>query len=94
MLKPEFTGKFKRDYKLAIKRGCDKKLLEDVISMLVNEHPLPPKYKDHPLQSSKHYKGMRECHIQPDWLLVYQIIQEKLILRLIRTGTHSELFNK
>lgn len=93
MLKPEFTGRFKRDYKLAIKRGCDKKLLEEVISILMSENSLPPKYKDHRLQNSKHYSGMRECHIQPDWLLVYQIDQGKLILRLIRTGTHSELFN-
>lgn len=94
MLKPEFTGKFKQDYKLAIKRGCDRRLLEEVISLLMNEHPLPPKYKDHRLQNSKYCKGMRECHIQSDWLLVYQTDQGRLILRLIRTGTHSELFNK
>lgn len=93
MLRPEFTGKFKKDYKLAVKRGCDRGLLEEVISMLVNEHPLPAKYRDHRLQDTRRYKRMRECHIQPDWLLVYQIDRGKLILRLIRTGTHSELFD-
>ncbi|MBC5710425.1 type II toxin-antitoxin system YafQ family toxin [Hungatella hominis] len=92
MLKVEYQGQFKKDYKLAVKRGCNPKLLADVITMLVNEKPLPPKYKDHSLADSRNYKGMRECHIQPDWLLVYQINNEMLILRLIRTGTHSDLF--
>lgn len=92
MLKVEFTGQFKKDYKLALKRGCDSKKLEYVISLLREEIPLPPAYKDHALVNSKNYKGMRECHIQPDWLLVYRIKKEHLILQLIRTGTHSDLF--
>lgn len=92
MLKTEFTGQFKRDYKLALKRGCDPRKLEAVVTLLCREEPLPAAYRDHALVSSRNYKGMRECHIQPDWLLVYQIVQETLILRLIRTGSHSDLF--
>nr|WP_321261188.1 type II toxin-antitoxin system YafQ family toxin [uncultured Sphaerochaeta sp.] len=92
MLKPSFTGQFKKDYKKAVKRGCNPKKLEEVITILCNEQPLPPSFHDHPLVNSKGYKGMRECHIQPDWLLVYKIVQDALILKLIRTGTHSDLF--
>ena len=92
MLKPEFTGQFKKDYKIAVKRGCDPKKLEEVITILCAEQPLPQSYRDHPLVNSRNFQGMRECHIQPDWLLVYKIIQQKLILKLIRTGTHSDLF--
>lgn len=92
MLKIEFTGQFKRDYKLAVKRGCDPKKLEKVITLLRNEQPIPASYKDHALNNSKNYKDLRECHIEPDWLLVYKIIKETLILKLIRTGTHSDLF--
>ena len=92
MLKVSFTGQFKKDYKLAIKRGCDPKELENVITLLVNEQPLPETYRDHALTNSRDYKDMRECHIEPDWLLVYKILRETLILRLIRTGSHSDLF--
>lgn len=92
MLKLEFTGQFKKDYKLAIKRGCDPKKLEKVITLLSNEQPLPESYRDHALTNSRNYKFVRECHIQPDWLLVYRIEKERLILKLIRTGTHSDLF--
>ena len=92
MLKPEFTGKFKKDYKLAVKRGLKPKLLEDVITLLISEKPLPEKYHDHPLTNSKDYIDVRECNIEPDWLLIYKIIKDRLILRLIRTGSHSDLF--
>ena len=92
MLKAEFTGQFKRDYKLALRCGCDPNALQTVVTYLLNEQPLPEKYRDHALISSRNYKGMRECHIEPDWLLVYQIVHEALILRLIRTGSHSDLF--
>ena len=60
MLKPEFSGQFKRDYKLAIKRGCDPKKLEEVVSILCREEPLPPSYRDHALTNSRNYKGMRD----------------------------------
>ena len=92
MLKVEFTGQFKKDYKLAMKRGCDPGKLQEVVSLLINEEPLPEKYRDHALTDSRNYRSMRECHIEPDWLLVYKIEQKVLILKLIRTGTHSDLF--
>lgn len=92
MLKPEFSSQFKRDYKLAVKRGCDPKKLEKVITLLCNEQPLPESCRDHALVNSKSYVGVRECHIEPDWLLVYKIVRDTLILKLIRTGTHSDLF--
>lgn len=92
MLRPEFTGQFKKDYKLAMKRGCNPNKLQEVITMLVNEQPLPEKCKDHALTNSRNYKNMRECHIEPDWLLVYKVEKEILLLKLIRTGSHSDLF--
>ncbi len=92
MLKPEFTGQFKKDYKLAMKRGCNPDKLQEVIRLLVNEQSLPEKYEDHALVNSRNYKNMRECHIEPDWLLVYKVEKEILILKLIRTGSHSDLF--
>jgi len=63
-----------------------------VYLLLCSETPLPEKYRDHALTNSRNYKDMRECHIQPDWLLVYKVVQGMLILKLIRTGSHSDLF--
>jgi len=65
MLKLEFTGQFKRDYKLALKRGCDPKKLEEVVEILCREEPLPLSYRDHALTNSRNYKDMRECRCQP-----------------------------
>lgn len=92
MLKIKFTKQFRKDYKLALKRGCDSKKIEVVVKLLCNECLLPGIYKDHALVNSRNYKNVRECHIESDWLLVYQIFKDELILRLIRTGTHSDLF--
>ena len=92
MLKIEFTGQFKKDYKLAIKRGCDIQELTKIITLLANEQPLPEKNRDHALQNSRNYKNVRECHIKPDWLLIYKVYADRLVLELIRTGTHSDLF--
>ena len=92
MLRPGFSGQFKRDYKLALKRGLDPKKLEEVITLLCAETPLPERYRDDALVNSRNYKDMRECHIQPDWLLIYKVVRETLILELIRTGSHSDLF--
>lgn len=86
------TSQFKKDYKLAKKRGLDLAELRKVIELLVSDMPLPSKYQDHPLQDSKHYKNMRECHINPDWLLIYKVSKTLMILSLQRTGTHSDLF--
>jgi mRNA interferase YafQ len=92
MLKIEATNQFKRDFRLAMKRGCNPADFKKVVDMLSNEIPLPEKYQDHLLISSKNYKDVRECHISPDWLLVYRIEKATLLLQLIRTGTHSDLF--
>lgn len=86
----EVTSKFKKDFKRVQKRGCNMQELKTVIDILSNGEELPEKYKDHAL--SGNYNGFRECHIQPDWLLIYKIEAELLILGLIRTGTHSDLF--
>ena len=90
MLNLRYSSKFKKDYKTIIKRGYNPKLLEDVLSILCAEEPLPLKYRDHNRSGS--YEGHRECHITPDWLLIYKIEQNILILTLTRTGTHSDLF--
>ena len=92
MLKIEFTGQFKRDYKLAVKRGCDPQELTLVITLLASQQPLPEKYRDHALDNSRSYKNVRECHIKPDWLLIYRVNDSELLLFLSRTGTHSDLF--
>jgi mRNA interferase YafQ len=84
------TSKFQKDLKRAKKRGYDISLLRDVISKLAHGEQLPSKYKDHNLQGT--YEGCRECHITPDWLLIYEISDNSLILFLTRTGTHSDLF--
>ncbi|MDP2947607.1 MAG: type II toxin-antitoxin system YafQ family toxin [Nanoarchaeota archaeon] len=86
----QHTTRFKKDYKLAIKRGFNSNLLQEVIELLANGEPLPERYNDHSL--SGNYTDYRECHIQPDWLLVYKIHKDVLILTLYRTGTHSDLF--
>lgn len=92
MLKPEFSGQFKRDYKKAVKRGFNSRKFEEVIAILCSEEPLPEKYRDHALNNSRNYKGVRECHIESDWLLIYKVVNETRVLKLIRTGTHSDLF--
>ena len=86
------TSLFKKDYKLAIKRGLQIELLNDVIETLSLGESLPVKNKDHSLTGN--YLGFRECHIQADWLLVYRIEKDVLVLVLSRTGTHSDLFSK
>lgn len=85
------TGKFKKSLKLAKKRGLDLKLLDKVITMLQNDISLEEKYRDHELKGK--YQGFRECHIQPDWLLIYLKENEVLTLTLVDTGTHADLFN-
>jgi len=86
----EISTKFKKDYKRILKRGYNPKLLEEVVTMLSEGQRLPGKYKDHSL--SGNYVGYRECHIEPDWLLIYKIYDDVLVLALTRTGTHSDLF--
>ena len=92
MLKIEISTKFKRQYKLFIKRGYNISKLDEVIDILVNNKALPLKHKDHALKGV--YQGYRDCHIEPDWILIYKIDNHKLILYLFRTGTHGDLFDK
>lgn len=84
------TNRFKKDLKLCKSRGYDINLIRDIIKRLSNGDKLEEKYKDHDL--SGNWSGYRECHIQPDWLLIYKIDGNELILYLTRTGTHSDLF--
>ena len=86
------TTQFKKDFKLAMKRSMKIELLEEVIAMLAMGETLPDKHKDHALTGN--WVGHRECHILPDWLLIYRIEDEVLVLTLARTGTHSDLFVK
>lgn len=85
------TNKFKKGLKLAKRRGLDITLLETLVEKLLHGIPLDEKNKDHELKGK--FKGFRECHIQPDWLLIYLIEDEVLTLTLIDTGTHADLFN-
>lgn len=86
----KFTTQFRKDYKLAMKRGLKISLLENIVSLLAQGESLPDKNKDHALSGD--WSGHRECHIQPDWLLVYRVEENVLVLTLARTGTHSDLF--
>ena len=86
----KFTNQFKRDLKLAEKQGKDTERLFRVVERLANGETLEPKYRDHDLTGN--YKGCRECHIAPDWLLVYEVVEDVLVLMLYRTGSYSELF--
>ena len=92
MLELVTTSQFRKDYKRMKKRGCDMRLLETVIDLLLNRQPLEERYHDHGL--SGNYVGFRECHVMPDWLLIYAVDKGKLLLITSRTGTHSDLFSK
>lgn len=83
-----YSGQFKKDFKRMEKRGGDMKKLRAVIEKLVNHEELDARYKDHPLHGN--FSGARDCHISPDWILIYAILGNEL--RLIRTGTHSDVF--
>ncbi|MGN0311422.1 MAG: type II toxin-antitoxin system YafQ family toxin [Lachnospiraceae bacterium] len=90
MLNILLSRQFKRDLKSARKRGFDLTELSPIVNMLAEQKTLAPKYHDHKL--SGNYDGFRECHIKPDWLLIYRIDEDELELFLFRTGTHSDLF--
>lgn len=90
MLSVTYSGRFKKDYKKCQKRGLDINLLKSVIAVLSIPETLPQKNQDHDLKGN--YKGRRECHIAPDWLLIYEIDGNDLYLD--RTGTHSDLFDE
>ena len=90
MYKVEFTTRMKRDIKKMKKRGKDLSKLESVLKLLVTGEPLPKKYQDH--QLTENFRDFRECHIEPDWLLIYRIYEDILILSATATGSHADLF--
>lgn len=92
MYEVKFTSAFKKSYKLMKKRGLDLSLLEGVIDKLRQGKELEEKHRDHALTGN--FAGFRECHIKPDWLLIYLIENDILTLTLVDTGTHADLFNK
>jgi len=88
MVKPFYTKQFAKDLRMMLKRGKAGQKIKTIITKLVDEEPLVPKYKDHKLIGN--YKGRRECHIESDWLLIYKLLPGEIIFE--RTGTHSDLF--
>ena len=90
MLKISYTNQYLKDLALMKRRNLPKSELDEVVKLLSEEKPLLPKHKDHPLKG--YFGGYRECHIRPDWLLIYKVDKKILTLVLIRTGTHSDLF--
>ncbi len=90
MLKLVFEKKFKKDYKRVSKQGKPMDLLDDIMKLIAKGEKLPKKKQDHPL--SGNWKGARECHIAPDWLLIYYLAEDKVFFS--RTGSHSELLEK
>ena len=88
------TIRFKKQFKKSIKQGKDISKLVEVLNVLGNGNKLKPKYKNHYLINDQYYKDCQECHIEPNWLLIYKYNDEEMILYLIGIGTHSELFNK
>lgn len=92
MLKIVTSNKFLKDLKLAKKRGLDLAALNDVVNKLANKEKLEPKYNDHALNGE--FQDFRECHVKPDWLLIYAIDDEEVELFLFRNGSHSDLFKK
>lgn len=89
MLELRYQSRFKRDIKLLKKRGYDLQALKIVVDLLLTGNALPVKYNDHPLGGN--WIGHRECHVDPDWLLIYRVDKGTLILTLVRSGTHSDL---
>ena len=90
MLTPQETTRFRRDLRRMRRRGKDVQKLQAIVRLLVQEQPLAPRHRDHPLGGD--WLGYRDCHIEPDWLLIYKIDREEATLTLARTGTHADLF--
>ena len=88
----DYTNNFKKGYKKIKKQGKNVDKLLDIVDKLANDEELEIEYKDHQLSDSKKYINCRECHIEPDWLLIYRKNENKLMLLLVETGSHSELF--
>ncbi|MCL2571667.1 MAG: type II toxin-antitoxin system YafQ family toxin [Defluviitaleaceae bacterium] len=87
---PYYTNRIKRQLKALKKRGYDMNLFKEVVDMLLDGKLLPPRYNDHPLKGNR--RGYRDCHILPDWVLIYKLEKDILTLTLFETGTHSDIF--
>ena len=87
-----YTSRFKKDYKMALRRGLPKEELRAIIEALANDEPLPERCRPHML--SGNWTGHWECHIRSDWLLIYKLSDNVMVLTLVRTGTHSDLFDE
>ena len=90
----QYTSRFKKEFKKVLKQGKDENLFLEVLNSIANGKELDEKYKNHKLINDKTFKECYECHIQPDWLLVYKVQDNELVLLLFATGSHSDLFNK
>jgi mRNA interferase YafQ len=88
MLKPRYTAQFERDLRRLQRRGKDTGKLKVVLAGLINEDPLPERHRDHALMGA--YKGRHECHIEPDWLLIYKLVEDQIVFE--RMGSHSDLY--
>lgn len=90
----KFTSSFKKSLKKVLKQGKEFKKIKTIIVKLANKEELEIKYKNHELNDNKKFKNCKECHVEPDWLLVYEYYENDLILLLVETGSHSEIFKK
>ena len=90
----QYTSRFKKEFKKILKQGKDENLFLEVLNSIANGKELAEKYKNHKLINDQTFKECYECHIQPDWLLVYKVQDNELVLLLFATGSHSDLFNK
>ncbi len=90
----KFSSEFKLSYKKLKKQGKDLSKLQYVITKLANKEPLDKKYNDHPLYNDRNFRNCRDCHIEPDWVLIYKYLEDNVILLLVSTGSHSEVLSK
>lgn len=88
-----YSKKFKKSLKKVTKQGKDINKLLDIVDKLATKETLEPKYKDHALYDDKRFKGCRDCHIEPDWVLIYKYLEEKIVLLLVNTGSHSDILD-
>lgn len=89
-----YSTKFKKSLKKIIKQGKNIDKLLDIVDKLVIKESLDSRYKDHALYDDKRYKGCRDCHIEPDWVLIYKYLEKEIVLLLVNTGSHSEVLDK
>lgn len=88
-----YSKKFKKSLKKVTKQGKDINKLLDIVDKLATKETLEPKYKDHALYDNKRFKGCRDCHIEPDWVLIYKYLEEEIVLLLVNTGSHSDILD-